>query len=79
MISATRYREQLSGNKESIERALRILPDMIQQEHDNPQLNSPKIIKKLEKFFQIALDECSKCEEAELQVAWHRGKMEGVA
>ena len=48
MISVKKLKENLIGNPEAIARMLRVLPIWIQQEHDNPQPASPKVIKNLE-------------------------------
>jgi hypothetical protein len=55
MISIKRFKEQVVTNQESLDRMLRVLPHMIQQEFDNPLPKSPKIIKDLQKRLDIAI------------------------
>jgi hypothetical protein len=56
MISVKKYREMLIANPESLQRALRVLPDFIQHEIDNPSPTgaSPRIIKDLQKRLDAA-------------------------
>lgn len=54
MISVKRFREQVITNQESLDRMLRILPYMIQQELElGVAIQSPKIIKDLQKRLDI--------------------------
>lgn len=54
MISIKAYKEILINSNESLERALRILPHMIQEEVDNPRPKSPKVIRDLQKRLNAA-------------------------
>lgn len=54
MISIKAYKEILINSNESLERALRILPHMIQEEADNPRPKSPKVIRDLQKRLNAA-------------------------
>jgi Tfp pilus assembly pilus retraction ATPase PilT len=53
MVSVSRFREQVINNQESLDRMLRVLPHMIQQEHKLNLPKSPKIIKDLQKRLDI--------------------------
>ena len=53
MISVKRFREQVINNPESLDRMLRVLPHMIQQELKLNLPKSPKIIKDLQKRLDI--------------------------
>ena len=48
MISVTKLKKNLIANPINIDRMLRVLPHFIQQEIDNPQVATPKVLKKLE-------------------------------
>jgi hypothetical protein len=48
MISTNQLKKNLIGNPSNIERMLRVLPHFIQQEIDNPQVATPKVLKRLE-------------------------------
>ena len=48
MISTNQLKKNLIGNPSNIDRMLRVLPHFIQQEIDNPQVATPKVIKRLE-------------------------------
>ena len=54
MISIKAYKEILINSNKSLERALRILPHMIQEEVDNPRPKSPKVIRDLQKRLNAA-------------------------
>ena len=54
MISVKNFKEQVINNQESLNRMLRVLPHMIQQEIELDLPKSPKIIKDL----QTRLDIC---------------------
>tara|TARA_B100001057_G_scaffold480531_1_gene553458 strand:- start:209 stop:403 length:195 start_codon:yes stop_codon:yes gene_type:complete len=60
MISANKYRKMISGDRTAIERGLRVLPDFISQEHKNPQVATPKVLKNLEKHLKVAREEFAK-------------------
>lgn len=53
MVSVSRFREQVINNQESLDRMLRVLPHMIQQELKLNLPKSPKIIKDLQKRLDI--------------------------
>jgi len=53
MISVAQLKKNLTGRPEEIERMLRVLPDMIQREIDNPQVATPRVIKKLRAQLQM--------------------------
>ena len=53
MISVKRFKEQVVNNQESLDRMLRVLPHMIQQEIELDLPKSPKIIKDLQKRLDI--------------------------
>jgi len=53
MISVKRFKEQVVNNQESLDRMLRVLPHMIQQEVELNLPKSPKIIKDLQKRLDI--------------------------
>jgi hypothetical protein len=55
MISVKRFKEQVVNNQESLDRMLRVLPHMIQQEIELDLPKSPKIIKDLQKRLDIAI------------------------
>lgn len=48
MISVNQLKKNLINSPENIDRMLRVLPHFIQQEIDNPQVATPKVLKKLE-------------------------------
>ena len=48
MISTNQLKKNLIGNPSNIDRMLRVLPHFIQQEIDNPQVATPKVLKRLE-------------------------------
>ena len=48
MISVNQLKKNLINSPENIDRMLRVLPHVIQQEIDNPQVATPKVLKKLE-------------------------------
>jgi hypothetical protein len=48
MISVNQLKKNLINNPENIDRMLRVLPHFIQQEFDNPQVATPKVLKKLQ-------------------------------
>ena len=48
MISVTKLKKNLIANPINIDRMLKVLPYFIQQEIDNPQVATPKVLKKLE-------------------------------
>jgi hypothetical protein len=48
MISTNQLKKNLIGNPSNINRMLRVLPHFIQQEIDNPQVATPKVLKRLE-------------------------------
>ena len=48
MISTNQLKKNLIGNPTNIDRMLRVLPHFIQQEIDNPQVATPKVLKRLE-------------------------------
>jgi len=56
MISVKKYRELLINSNDSLQRALRVLPEMIQHEINNPHPagTSPKVIKDLQKRLDAA-------------------------
>ena len=53
MISVKNFKEQVINNQESLDRMLRVLPHMIQQEIELDLPKSPKIIKDLQKRLDI--------------------------
>ena len=53
MVSVKRFKEQVINNQESLDRMLRVLPRMIQQEIELNLPKSPKIIKDLQKRLDI--------------------------
>jgi|TARA_Y100000033_G_C2668969_1_gene73333 predicted outer membrane protein len=53
MISVKNFKEQVINNQESLNRMLRVLPHMIQQEIELDLPKSPKIIKDLQKRLDI--------------------------
>lgn len=53
MISVKRFKEQVVNNQESLDRMLRVLPHMIQQEIELDLPKSPKIIKDLQKRLDV--------------------------
>ena len=53
MISVKRFKEQVVNNQESLDRMLRVLPHMIQQEVELNLPKSPKIIKDLQKRLDV--------------------------
>ena len=53
MVSVKRFKEQVINNQESLDRMLRVLPHMIQQEVELNLPKSPKIIKDLQKRLDI--------------------------
>lgn len=53
MVSVSRFREQVINNQESLDRMLRVLPHMIQQELKLNLPKSPKIIKDLQKRLDV--------------------------
>lgn len=53
MVSVKRFKEQVINNQESLNRMLRVLPHMIQQEIELDLPKSPKIIKDLQKRLDI--------------------------
>tara|TARA_B100002019_G_scaffold120422_1_gene103383 strand:+ start:405 stop:608 length:204 start_codon:yes stop_codon:yes gene_type:complete len=53
MISVKRFKEQVINNQESLDRMLRVLPHMIQQEIELDLPKSPKIIKDLQKRLDV--------------------------
>ena len=53
MISVKNFKEQVINNQESLNRMLRVLPHMIQQEIELDLPKSPKIIKALQKRLDI--------------------------
>jgi len=55
-ISIKKWKEQIINSNESLERALRVLPHMIQQEIEAPHINgtSPRVIKDLQKRLDVA-------------------------
>ena len=53
MISVKRFSEQVINNPESLDRMLRVLPHMIQQELKLNLPKSPKIIKDLQKRLDV--------------------------
>ena len=48
MISTNQLKKNLIGNPSNIDRMLRVLQHFIQQEIDNPQVATPKVLKRLE-------------------------------
>ena len=48
MISTNQLKKNLIGNPSNIDRMLRVLPHFIQQEIDNPQVATPRVLKRLE-------------------------------
>jgi hypothetical protein len=48
MISVTKLKKNLIANPSNIDTMLRVLPHFIQQEIDNPQVATPKVLKRLE-------------------------------
>ena len=48
MLSVNQLKKNLINSPETIDRMLRVLPHFIQQEIDNPQVATPKVLKKLE-------------------------------
>ena len=48
MISVNQLKKNLINNPENIDRMLRVLPHFIKQEFDNPQVATPKVLKKLQ-------------------------------
>lgn len=48
MISTSQLKKNLINNPENIDRMLRVLPHFIQQEIDQPQVATPKVLKRLE-------------------------------
>ena len=48
MISVNQLKKNLINDPENIDRMLRVLPHFIQQEIDNPQVATPKVLKRLE-------------------------------
>ena len=53
MISVKNFKEQVINNQESLNRMLRVLPHMIQQEIELDLPKSPKIIKDLQKRLDV--------------------------
>ena len=53
MISTNQLKKNLIGNPSNIDRMLRVLPHFIQQEIDNPQVATPKVLKRLEAQLKI--------------------------
>lgn len=53
MVSVKRFKEQVINSQESLDRMLRVLPRMIQQEIELNLPKSPKIIKDLQKRLDI--------------------------
>jgi len=53
MISVKNFKEQVINNQESLDRMLRVLPHMIQQEIELDLPKSPKIIKDLQKRLDV--------------------------
>ena len=47
MISTNQLKKNLINNPENIDRMLRVLPHFIQQEIDQPQVATPKVLKRL--------------------------------
>ena len=47
MISTSQLKKNLINNPENIDRMLRVLPHFIQQEIDQPQVATPKVLKRL--------------------------------
>ena len=59
MISTNQLKKNLIGNPSNIDRMLRVLPHFIQQEIDNPQVATPKVLKRLEAQLKISRDHVS--------------------
>ena len=53
MISTNQLKKNLIGNPSNIDRMLRVLPHFIQQEIDNPQVATPKVLKRLEAHLKM--------------------------
>lgn len=47
MISTAQLRRQIQNDPVRINRLLRVIPEFIQQERDNPQVASPRVIRRL--------------------------------
>ena len=47
MISTSQLKRNLINDPENIDRMLRVLPHFIQQEIDQPQVATPKVLKRL--------------------------------
>ena len=47
MISTAQLRRQIQNDPVRINRLLRVIPEFIQQERDNPQVASPRVLRRL--------------------------------
>lgn len=47
MISTAQLRRQIQNDPVRINRLLRVIPELIQQERDNPQVATPRVLRRL--------------------------------